>query len=110
VKWEIVYYSEKVRLTVEAWPVGIRASYARITEMMQTYGPVLGLPYTRHMGGGLIEIRARGAQGIGRAFFCTIKGNKIIILHAFIKKTDRTPMREMETARKRLIEVLHEDT
>lgn len=68
-------------------------------------GPNLGLPYTRPFGEGLFEIRAKGAEGIGRAFFCTLVGRKVVILHGFIKKTQQTPVCELKTARKRLKEV-----
>ena len=70
--------------------------------MMQEYGPDLGLPHTRAMGGGLFEIRAKGREGIGRAFYCTTIGQHIVILHAFIKKAEQTPSHELETARTRL--------
>lgn len=109
-EWEIEYYSEKVRLAVDDWPLGIRAFYARITERMKINGPNLGMPLTRSLGDGLFEIRASGKEGIGRAFFCTVKGRRIIILHAFIKKTDKAPLHELETGRKRLREVHHENT
>ena len=67
--------------------------------------PDLGLPHTRAMGGGLFEVRAKGREGIGRAFYCTVTGQRILILHAFIKKSEQTPARELETARARLKEV-----
>lgn len=73
--------------------------------MMLVHGPDLGLPHTRAMGGGLFEIRAKGGEGIGRAFYCTTIGQRIVILHAFIKKTEQTPPRELATARLRLREV-----
>lgn len=57
------------------------------------------------MGGGLFEIRAKGREGIGRAFYCTVVGQRIVILHAFIKKTEQTPMRDLETAHARLKEI-----
>ena len=57
------------------------------------------------MGGGLFEVRAKGREGIGRAFYCTVIGQRIVILHAFIKKSEQTPTRELETARARLREV-----
>ncbi len=59
------------------------------------------MPHTRAMGGGLFEVRAKGREGIGRAFFCTVVGQRIVILHVFTKKTDQTPARELDTARKR---------
>jgi ribosome-binding protein aMBF1 (putative translation factor) len=65
--WEITYYSDEVQETIGAWPVGIRAYYARLTERMCVFGPNLDMPFTRSMGQGLFEIRARGKEGIGRA-------------------------------------------
>ncbi len=103
--WEIVYYSDEVQETIGAWPVGIRAFYARLAERMRVFGPNLGLPFTRSMGQGLFEIRARGKEGIGRAFFCTVVKREIVILHAYIKKSQRTPARELEVARRRLADV-----
>lgn len=99
--WEIVYYSEDVQETINGWPVGIRAYYARIAERMQTTGPNLGMPFTRSMGQGLFEIRAKGKEGIGRAFFCTLIERKIVILHAYIKKSQKTPQKELAIARRR---------
>lgn len=72
---------------------------------MEESGPNLGLPYTRPFGDGLFEIRARGGEGIGRAFFCTLVSRRIVILHGFIKKTQLTPSRELKVARKRQKEV-----
>jgi phage-related protein len=58
------------------------------------------------MGGGLFEVRAKGKEGIGRSLFCTLKGKEIVILHSFIKKTQTTPKRELEKARKRKKELI----
>ncbi len=108
-EWQITYYSENVRQIIGSWPVGIRAFYARLTERIKLHGPNLGMPFTRSMGNGLFEIRAKGKEGIGRAFFCTVVGNKIIILHTFIKKTQKIPQKELKIARQRLKEVRHEN-
>ena len=103
--WEIVYYSDEVQETICAWPVGVRAYYARLTERMRVFGPNLGMPFTRSMGQGLFEIRARGREGLGRAFFCTVEERKIIVLHTYVKKSQKAPQRELEVARKRLADV-----
>jgi len=105
VDWQILYFSEEVQQAIDCWPVGIRAYYARITERMIAFGPNLGMPFTRSMGHGLFEIRARGKEGIGRAFFCTVVDQKIIILHAFIKKSQKTPSKELKIARRRMANV-----
>ena len=103
--WEILYYSDEVQETIGAWPIGIRAYYARITERMCVLGPNLGMPFTDSLGQGLFAIRARGKEGIGRAFFCMLVERKILILHAYIKKSQKIPARELEVARKRQAEV-----
>lgn len=108
--WQIDYYNEKVQDTIGRWPVGIRAYYARIAERINHFGPDLGMPFTRSMGDGLFEIRAKGKEGIGRAFFCTVVNQKVVVLHAFIKKTAKTPKKELSIAKKRLAEVRHEKT
>jgi len=62
------------------------------------------------MGGGLFELRLKSAEGNARVFYCTIVGRKIVVLHQFIKKTDKTPPRELETARRRMREVKNAHT
>ena len=88
-----------------SFPPGILANFLHIEEMIEKSGPALGLPYTKAIGEGLFEIRAKGKEGIGRSFFSTVKGKEIVILHSFIKKSQKTPKRELATARKRLKEV-----
>ena len=105
--YHIEFFNASVRAEIDAWPAGINASFTRIAEQMVESGPNLGLPYTRPLGDGLFEIRAKGREGIGRAFFCTLIGQQIVILHGFIKKTQQTPARELKLARKRLKEVQH---
>lgn len=62
----------------------------------------VGAPHSKAMGGGLFELRPRGCSGIGRAFYCFCGGRVITVLHAFVKKTQKTPMRELLIARDRL--------
>jgi len=53
------------------------------------------------------NLRLKGAEGIGRVFFCTLVGKRIVMLHSFIKKTERTPPRERAIAERRMKEVKH---
>lgn len=108
--WAIAYYSDDIFNWVDNLPVGVRASYARISERMQLHGPSLGMPYTRAMGGGLFEIRARGREGIARIFYCTVVGRRIVMLHGFVKKSEKTPSKELDLAKKRMKEVKRENT
>lgn len=105
--YSIEFYNAAVLAEVDGWPAGINASFTRIAEQMVGSGPNLGLPYTRPFGDGLFEIRAKGEEGIGRVFFCALVGRRIVILHGFIKKTQKTPPKELKIARKRLKEMQH---
>jgi phage-related protein len=104
--WTIEYFSEAVRLEIAALPVGIRASYVRLTEMLEEFGLDLRMPHSRAMGGGLFELRPKGREGIARVFYCTQVGKRIIVLRSFIKKTNEIPKRKLEIARKRQREVI----
>ena len=103
--YEILFFSASVQSLIEKWPAGIYASFVRITEQMVFSGTNLGMPYTKAMGDGLFEIRARGSEGIGRAFFCCMKGRRVVILHGFLKKTQATPIKELRLAKQRMKEV-----
>ena len=102
--WKVSFYNKKVSEATLAFPKGILANFLHIVEMIEQFGPSLGMPYTKALGKSLYEIRAKGKEGIGRSFFCTIKGNEVVILHSFIKKTNKTPKKDLDIARKRMKE------
>lgn len=101
----IIYYSPKVKAEIEALPKGIRADLLRLYDLLILYGANLRLPHSRAMGNGLFELRPKGQEGAGRVFYCTQVGWRIVMLHAFVKKTQETPDHELAIARKRLKEV-----
>ena len=89
------YFNARVQTEIERWPVGI----------LIEFGPDLRMPHSRSMGEGLFELRPRGREGIGRALYCYVIGERVVILHGFVKKTQATPERELKIARKRMKEV-----
>src|SRR4030043_286526 len=103
--WTITYYSQSLQEEILAMPAGFLGRYLRYSDRMEVYGPDLGMPHTRAMGEGLFELRLKAAEGIARVFYCTMVGRKIVILHHFIKKTDKTPSKELEIARRRMKEI-----
>lgn len=103
--YTIEYYSEAVQEWIDALPIGIRAHYARLASLLVDYGIDLRLPHSRAMGEGLFELRVKGKEGIARIFYCTLIGKRIVMLHGFIKKTDKTPDKELVTAIKRMKEI-----
>ena len=103
--FEIEYFHERVLAEIESRPVDVLADYARLVELLAEYGPSLRLPHSPTFGDGLFELRPRGRVGIGRAFYCFMVGKRVTVLHAFIKKTQQTPDRDLKLARKRLKEL-----
>ena len=66
-----------------------------------------GSPFSdRLLDSGLYEIRAKGKEGIARSVYCTLKKQEVVILHTFIKKSEKTPKKELDLAKKRMKEVL----
>jgi phage-related protein len=107
--WSIGYYNQTVEQAVLRLPPGLLARYLRLTDLMLEFGPNLGMPHTRAMGEGLFELRVKGPEGIARVFYCTVVQRRIVMLHAFIKKSQKTPKRELDIAKRRLQEVLRHD-
>ncbi|KWK08405.1 type II toxin-antitoxin system RelE/ParE family toxin [Burkholderia stagnalis] len=103
--WAVVYYNERVKRDVFTLPAGILADYLRLLDLMQEFGADLRMPHSRAMGAGLFELRPKGKEGIGRVFYCTHVGRRVVVLHSFVKKTQETPQNELRTARTRLSEV-----
>ena len=71
------------------------------------FGPNLRMPHSRALGGGLFELRPRGREGIGRALYCYITGQRVVVLHALVKKTQTTSQRDLRIAYQRMKEVQH---
>jgi phage-related protein len=105
VAYRVEYFHARIRAEIESWPVGILADYARIVELLMEFGPNLRMPHSRAMGDGLFELRPRGREGIGRALYCFVTGQRVVILHAFVKRTQGTPERDLRIARRRMKEV-----
>lgn len=111
--FRVDYYSSRVREEIESWPVDLLArcvaegfcGAVELLDLLEDHGPLLGAPHSKPMGGGLFELRPKGPSGIGRAFYCFCNDRVITVLHAFVKKTQKTPKRELSIARQRLKEV-----
>ena len=72
---------------------------------MLEYGGNIGMPHTKSLSNGLFELRLKGQEGIARVFYCTLMNKQIVMLHSFIKKTDKIPSKELAIANKRKLEV-----
>ncbi len=103
--YTITYYSDAVQAEIISLPTTLQARYIGLTKRMMAYGANLGQPHTEAFGGGLFELRLKGAEGIARVFYCTLVGQRIVMLHSFIKKTPKTPPKERRLAEERMKEV-----
>lgn len=103
--YTISYYSEAVKSEIMGLPNTLKARYVALSSRMVGVGANLGEPHTEAFGGGLFELRLKGAEGIARVFFCTMVGKRIVMLHGFVKKTDKTPPNERRIAEERMKEV-----
>ncbi len=103
--YSITYYSREVQEDIMNLPVTLQARYIGLTQRMLEYGPNLGLPHTDAFGGGLFELRLKGVEGIARVFFCTMVEQEIVMLHSFIKKAQKTPLKELKLAKQRMKEL-----
>jgi phage-related protein len=104
-EYTIAYYSEKLEAQILALPGTLLARYLSLTDRMAGSGPNLGEPHTKAFGNGLFELRLRGKEGAARVFYCACLGRRIVMLHGFVKKTDKTPLRERRIAEKRMKEI-----
>ena len=107
--WEIkTYKTQSGQEVVEAFILKMQPStqgkLTRLLDLLENFGPELSMPHTRQMGGGLYELRVRGKQEV-RIFYVFARGTTIYLLHAFQKKTQATPKKELDMARQRQAEV-----
>ena len=90
---------------MEALDPTFRAKFLHIAEMFESLGPQkVREPYVKHLDGRLWEIRMKAQPGIARAVYVTVTGRRIVVLHAFVKKSQKTPRAALELARKRMKE------
>lgn len=91
---------------IAALPVKLRARMIRLLEMVETVGlHELREPHVKQIDGKLWELRAKADEGIARGLYVTATGRRVVVLRVFVKKSQRTPRREIEIAKARMQEV-----
>jgi phage-related protein len=104
--WIVETLSTTVDAELEALPADIRARFFRIVELIQSQGlERMREPHVKHLEDRLWEMRMSGRDGIARAIYVTAVGRRVVVVRAFVKKTQKTPRAELEIARKRAKEV-----
>ena len=96
----------RVRDELEALPADMRARFRRIVELIQSHGlERMREPHVKHFEGRLWEMRMKGRDGISRAIYVTARGRRVVVVRAFVKKTQKTPQQEIDLALERAKEV-----
>ena len=104
--WTVDALNETVLAELRGLPNDMRAKLEHITAMIESFGlQKMREPYVKHLDGALWEMRLIGRDGIARAIYVTASGQRVIILRAFRKKTQKTPRSELELARSRAKEI-----
>lgn len=104
--WRVEIIDEAVAADLAAFPADIRASFARIVQLIEGHGlERVHEPYVKHLDGPVWEMRMKGRDGIARAAYVTATGRRVVVVHVFGKKTQKTPRREIEIALRRAKEV-----
>ena len=107
VTWTVETLDEDVNEEIEALPASLRARIVRLLEMVEAIGlDRMREPHVKHLDGKLWELRAKAAEGIARAICVTVSGRKVIVLHVFAKKSQKTPPRSLQLARERMKRVV----
>ena len=104
-RW-IVETHDAVDAEIEDLPAGLQARLIRLLEAIESVGlESLREPHVKHLEGKLWELRAKASEGIARGIYVTVTGRKVVVLHVFVKKSQKTPARALEIARTRMKEV-----
>lgn len=112
--WSVEFYVDAhgrcpVAAFLEQLPARSRDHVVRHISLLQERGPTLGMPYVRHLQGKLWELRVRTRGAAYRLLYFFYTGRRIVFLHSFVKKTEKTPRREIDIAMRRLNDFLEQE-
>lgn len=106
-----IVWDFSARKTVRSFPVEVKKELGSLLLALQR-GVLLGMPQSRKVPGlhqSAFELRIKDEHGIYRAFYVFFDSDKLLVPHAFTKKTQKTPKKEIDTAKQRLRRMLHEN-
>ena len=104
--WLVELLDARVQRELEVLPGDMLARFRRIAELIQTHGlERVHEPHVKHLDGPLWEMRMKGKDGISRAIYLTARGHRVVVVRVFIKRTQKTPRREIDLAFERAREV-----
>ncbi len=109
-EWQINFFKNGDRSPIEDWlndlPIGTRSKILRHIELLKDNGPFLKEPFVKHIKNKIYELRTKDKDGIYRILYFLYKEKTFILLHGFVKKTDKTPGDAINIAEKRMKEII----
>ena len=107
--WTVEILNKKVEKELESLPYDLKAKFLHISEMIEEFGiEFVKEPYVKplkYKNLKLWEMRMKGKSGIARAIYVTVRNKRVVVLHAFIKKSQKTPQQALKTATNRMNEI-----
>lgn len=106
-RWTVETFDENVDAEIEALSSRLQARLIRLMEMVEIVGlEQLREPHVKHIDGKLWELRAKASEGIARGLYVTVTGRRVIVLHVFVKKSQKTPKSALDIAKQRMKQVI----
>ena len=106
VNWEITFVNSEAESEVLSMRAELQAKFIHVSELIMKFGPMnIGMPHIRPLGDKLWEMRAKANGVIARSIYTLAGKQKVIILHTFVKKTQKTPKQAILKAKKRMKEI-----
>lgn len=104
--WTVETLNSVVDAELQALPADMRARFVHISRLVEEFGlERVHAPHVKYLRGRLWEMRMAGKDGISRAIYVTAAGRRVVVVRVFLKKTQKTPDREIELALRRPREV-----
>jgi phage-related protein len=104
--WTVETLNDVVDAELDELPADMRARFISISRLIGEFGlERVREPHVKHLRGPLWEMRIKGKDGISRALYVTAVGERVVVVRVFVKKTQKTPNREIELALKRAKEI-----
>ncbi len=100
---EIKFYSQRISEFIAGLDKPSIAKTLRTLDLLEKFGNKLNMPHSKKLCAELFELRIRGKNEI-RIIYCFCR-NKIVLLHGFIKKSQKTPERHIQLAKKRFYSI-----
>lgn len=105
--WNIEYYETEggnspVQDFIDSLSEQHQAKIIQRVDLLADKGTLLKEPYVKNIKGKIWELRIPTKENIYRIFYFAYTGRKMILLHGFIKKTEKTPQREIDIAEERM--------